>query len=50
MLFRKVEGVVSLVSEDESRFERTSGRESPTGTTLTLVLNTGDLTSSNPVD
>lgn len=49
-LFGEIDGVVSLTSQDKSRFERTSGGESPTGTTLTLVLDSGDLTSGNPVD
>jgi hypothetical protein len=49
-LFREIDVDIGSTVNDKSRFERTSGGESPAGTARFLVLDGGDGTSINPVD
>lgn len=50
LLFRKVDRVISNTTKDQSGFDGTSRGESPAWTAVSLVLNTSNLTSFNPVD
>lgn len=50
LLFREIDGAGGLTGDDQSGFDSTSGGESPARTALTLILDTGNLTSGNPVD